>query len=276
MTRAPLVAAALLLVALAAGCFPRRPAPREATMEEVLRYSLRSDDEREEGFVPKAPPHRRAPPRGDDADPDPDLEPPSTDEGPSLSRGRPSDGVLDDGEELPTEGRGFLHRSDYSWGTDELVAALRWAAAEVAAEYPGSARVFVGDLSPSGGGGAPPHASHQTGRDVDIGYFLRDNRAATGFVTVDAETMDAEKTWALMERLVATGLVQYIFVEYPLQAPLREEAARAGWIEADLERLFQHPRGKGARTGVVRHAKGHDDHYHVRIRCPKGDEECRD
>ena len=36
--------------------------------------------------------------------------------------------------------------------------------------------------------------------------------------------------------------------------------------EGTLEALFQYPRGKGRAYGIIRHWKGHKDHFHVRFR----------
>jgi hypothetical protein len=34
----------------------------------------------------------------------------------------------------------------------------------------------------------------------------------------------------------------------------------------DLDELFQYPRGKNRTRGIIRHSKGHVNHFHVRFR----------
>jgi murein endopeptidase len=33
--------------------------------------------------------------------------------------------------------------------------------------------------------------------------------------------------------------------------------------------------GSKKRWGLIDHLGGHADHYHIRIRCPKGDDQCK-
>ena len=186
----------------------------------------------------------------------------------SESIGSPNGGRLRDGFELDREGRGWRQRGKRPFGTDELVAAIVWAIAHVRAQYPATVPVFIGDLSQEGGGRVSPHRSHQSGRDVDIGYFVRGNRPAKRFVDVTPETMDVEKTWALLEGFLSTGMIQYVFIDYALQGVLYEEARSLGWDDGVLNQIFQFPRGSTERVGIIRHARGHDDHFHLRIHCP--------
>ena len=57
----------------------------------------------------------------------------------------------------------------------------------------------------------------------------------------------------------------YLFVDYELQHLLYEEARAMGATEVQLERWFQYPYGRRAARGIIRHWKGHDDHFHVRF-----------
>ncbi len=176
---------------------------------------------------------------------------------------------------MPPSGLGWRCKSRNNYGTAETVAILRWAFAQVARRFPGTVPVVVGDLSRRGGGRLRPHHSHRSGRDVDIGYYARDNRPLRGFERMSEETLDADKTWYLLERLLASGQVEYIFVDYELQGALYDAARRAGWPQAALAGIFQFPRGSSVRRGIIRHARGHDDHFHVRFRCPEGDGACK-
>tara|TARA_B100000029_G_scaffold439116_1_gene455463 strand:- start:420 stop:1082 length:663 start_codon:yes stop_codon:yes gene_type:complete len=195
---------------------------------------------------------------------------------PSQSVGKPFRGRLDAGLKLPKKGDGFYCKSRHVFGTQETVDILIRGFSEISTMYPGSASVVVGDISRKGGGLLVPHRSHQTGRDVDIGYYLRNNKSTKRFVSVDRKTIDAEKSWALMESLIRQGRVQYIFVDYSLQPLLRAEAARAGWDESTLKVLFQYPRKQSHRSGIIRHTPGHRNHMHVRFFCPPNDSKCKE
>lgn len=192
----------------------------------------------------------------------------------SRSVGKPNDGRLVDGRAIPQEGPGWTHMGRNPFGTDETVLLVAWGIAEVGLRYPGTVPVVIGDLSAEFGGPLKPHNSHQSGRDADIGYFAVGNRPLRGFQVMNAESLDAEKTWYLLERLLLTGQVQYLFIHYDLQKVLYEEAQNSGWHQEDLANIFQYPQGKQSRSGIVRHSPGHADHFHVRFRCPAGDDEC--
>jgi murein endopeptidase len=159
-------------------------------------------------------------------------------------------------------------------GTNEGIALLLASIEDVRARYPGTVPIRIGDLSREDGGRLRPHKSHQSGRDVDIGYYARGNRALRRFEKMTAETIDASKTWHFVERLLLTGQVQYIFMSYRIQEVLYLTALDSGWGEQDLRGIFQYPRGHQAKRGVIRHAKGHQDHLHVRFRCPASDTDC--
>ena len=87
-------------------------------------------------------------------------------------------------------------------------------------------------------------------------------------------TLDAEKSWALIEAFIMTGYTQYIFMSYKIQEPLYHEALEVGWSEEALGPIFQYPRGPSVRRGLIRHASGHQDHFHIRFKCPPLDSQC--
>ena len=181
---------------------------------------------------------------------------------------------LKNGKQLPASGPGYTApRRDRVWGTAGTVLHLQEAAAAVARQYPGTVPVFIGDVSLPHGGFMPPHKSHRGGRDVDLSYYRKDNVGLNHFESANSKNMDAEKTWALMSALLDTGHVTAIYVDRSLHAPLRAAAKKMGYDEKTLIRLFEtRGYGKGAsRTAVIRHIRGHRDHFHVRFDCPKGD-----
>ncbi len=191
------------------------------------------------------------------------------------SVGAPNDGRLKGGVRLPAEGPGFLRRKRGSqWGTDETIALTTWAAGRMAEAFPGTAPLVVGDISRAKGGRIRPHRSHQSGRDVDIAFPEKGNRDRTRFNgKLRAGGVDFDKAWFVLESLLLTDRVEYIFADRKLLGPLAKAARRAGWPESELDPLILMPGEKGYR-GIIRHAPGHGAHFHVRFKCPEGDDAC--
>ena len=144
--------------------------------------------------------------------------------GGSRALGLPWDGRLEGGVELAAAGRahftwdGVRERSpSRSWrryGSARLVGTLLAVLREHAAANPGAPRVGVGDLSRPGGGsfgrrfGAPGHASHQNGLDVDVYYPRRDRRERP---PRRPRQIDRRLAQDLVDRFVAAGAAK-VFV----------------------------------------------------------------
>ncbi len=190
-------------------------------------------------------------------------------DGPSQSIGAATSGSLESGCQFPRSGPGWLAVNDNAFGTDETVALLQYALRTTALQFPGTPAVVVGGLSKPDGGFFAPHKSHQSGRDVDIGYAHTSSQKR--FVDAQANNLDLERTWFLMSLLLGSGKVSYVFMDYQVQALLYEALLDQGWTEARLEPLFQYPAGGNVSQGVIRHAVGHLNHFHVRFRCPESD-----
>ncbi len=175
--------------------------------------------------------------------------------------------ILKDGVSLPSTGVGFIApRRKRVWGTPHTVSAIMTACADLARKYPGTAPIYVGDLSFKNGGYMPPHKSHRVGIDADIGYFFKGNDGKDWFATPPNSKFDAEKTLALLESFIATGQVHQFYIDYRLQRRLYREARRQGYKKADLHRMFEYPDKRGSgRSRLIRHLRGHDHHFHVRF-----------
>ncbi|MBO6934270.1 MAG: penicillin-insensitive murein endopeptidase [Deltaproteobacteria bacterium] len=224
------------------------------------------------------PPTHRAAPSGCSAPPAP---------GESQSIGRPTRGELTKGRFLRESE--LIHHVDSDecnyWGTDELVGAIRRAAAAVAAEHPGH-RLTVGELSQRGGGDIRGHASHENGRDVDFGFYFVDEeglpfepsrfvdvrRDRTAHVGGHELTFDVERNWRLIEALLTDeeADLNIIVVSGRIRDWLLAHARSIGVPDA----LYQHASRVLLRPRRGRHP--HRNHFHARIYCPPSDAECRD
>jgi murein endopeptidase len=172
----------------------------------------------------------------------------------SRAIGKPWDGRLVRGVQLPESGPGFLSYDDLldrlpdrgwrRWGTDELVAMLEDVAAGFGEAHPNTPAVLIGDLSRPHGGpfgkryGGLGHASHQNGLDADLYYPRKDRRLTKPLRPGQVNRRLAQD---LVDRFVAAG-AEKIFVG-------------------------PHLRLRGPRGTVIKLAY-HDDHLHVRIPNP--------
>lgn len=195
-------------------------------------------------------------------------------DGKSVSWGSARRGRLYNGVALETTPGLWVRKTERAYGTKRTVALLEAAAADVVARWPDAPALMVGDISKRRGGRLGPHKSHQSGRDADISYYHRGNVATRGFLDMRGETFDAVKNWHIFKTLIDTGEVQYIFVDYRLQKVLYEYALSIGYTPADLEPILQYPHGREGRRGIIRHAGGHDDHWHIRFHCGPNDKHC--
>jgi penicillin-insensitive murein endopeptidase len=138
--------------------------------------------------------------------------------------------------------------------------------------------LLVGELSNRDGGERSGHASHESGRDVDIGVYyvdatgrsVRTDRlmrvGSKGRVADDRRLrFDDARNWRLIEAILTDSevVVQNIFLADALSKRLLAFAERSGSSKRILTR---------ARAALRQPSSGppHDDHLHVRIACPPG------
>lgn len=150
------------------------------------------------------------------------------------------------------------------YGTPETIAAIRFAVNQVQKDHPGAPALVLGDISRANGGRFSPHVSHQSGRDVDLGFYH--TVPVQEFISASPSNLDIPRTWALIEALMEDHKVEYIFIDsyvqsllyryvkYELQAP-----------QAYLEQVFAYG---GGRRALIRHAPGHRNHIHARFWSP--------
>jgi LysM repeat protein len=196
----------------------------------------------------------------------PEFQPPTEEEEErrerSKSGGRPRVSV-----QLPEHKSYVVKRPHLAFGTHETIDAITRALADYRRRSIGGPKVHVGDISKRGGGALRPHLSHRLGRDVDVGYVLRGAEAhRIRFLSATRENFDVARSWALVDAFLDTDRVAYIFMDYWVQQQLYEYAKSHGVRRDELDELFQYPRGRGRSHGVIRHWRGHRDHFHVRFR----------
>ena len=140
-------------------------------------------------------------------------------DGTSISVGKPNNGYLIDGARLPDHGEGFTTRDVWiarnnRYGTDEVIDLVTSVARRMHAKIK-DVKIVIADLSARGGGGQFEfHRSHQSGRDVDFLYYMRDAQGkpfeADAMHVFDASgrakdgsgiTMDVPRTWLLVKEL---------------------------------------------------------------------------
>jgi penicillin-insensitive murein DD-endopeptidase len=196
----------------------------------------------------------------------------------SLTVGYPNDGWQVRAKKVKRSR--YLHieagSRDHCYGHPALVLMLERSARAIARAVPGSV-MLVGDLSRQDGGPLAGHHSHQSGRDADVSYYMRDARGRLfvpkHFVHFDAAgkatdgsgiTFDERRNWLLVQTWLRDKRagIAHIFVADWLRKRLLDYARRdkaSKKYEIEAAELMMQPEN----------AENHDDHFHVRIACPK-------
>jgi penicillin-insensitive murein endopeptidase len=194
--------------------------------------------------------------------------------GPPRILGSTNAGCLVGAQHLPAEGPGWqavrVARNRH-WGHPALIEAIGGLAAR--ARQQGLAALWIGDMSQPRGGPLPwGHASHQVGLDVDIWLDLNPKPPSTpaqreaievpSVVAADGMAVDPAR-WrpahARLIRLAAeTPGVDRVLVNPAIKQELCRTHAGEPWLR------------------WVRPWWGHDEHLHLRLRCPVGQGECQD
>ncbi len=185
-----------------------------------------------------------------------------------ISIGRAHGGVLVAGVRMPEGANWELVSPGLAWGTQETVDGLAHAIDAVAARFPSTPKAFIGDISAKRGGLLHPHVSHQSGRDVDVSYYLTEGHR--WYVTANGSNLDRARTWHFIRTLIADSDVDLILIDTQVQRILKAYALEIGEDPAWLDQIFQ-VGGKSQRP-LIFHAKGHASHLHVRFYSPKAQE----
>lgn len=194
----------------------------------------------------------------------------------SESIGLPYAGRLKNAARLAKHAGWVVRDPQRAFGTDETVRYLETAFDALKEKHPFNFRVEIHDLSFEHGGPISDHASHQSGRDVDIALISTrcSSALACDFRKVSPAQLDARRQWALLYHWLRREQVEAVLVDYSLQAVLYKEAKARGATNEELSRWFQYPRGRAHPGGTIRHYPNHADHLHVRFGCHRSDPEC--
>ena len=185
-------------------------------------------------------------------------------------------GCLQGGVALPTTGPNWqvmrISRNRF-WGHPELIAFLE-RFAKLAAEATGWKGILIGDMAQPRGGPLPfGHLSHQVGLDVDIWFMPepdhtlskheRDTISASNLVAADGLHVDPQ-TWTPAD---------IAFIKTAAEQPEVERVLVNAAIKKELCRVED--KGHDAWMSKVRPWYGHNDHIHVRLKCPADSPNCR-
>ncbi|MCE8014909.1 penicillin-insensitive murein endopeptidase [Halomonas sp. MCCC 1A17488] len=182
-------------------------------------------------------------------------------------------GCIAGAERLPEEGEGYqavdLKRNRH-YGHPSLVDYIERLGERISKA--GFGPILVGDMAQPRGGPMPyGHVSHQTGLDVDIWFRLdlpflerseRDELEQP--ILVDPRSQRLDERWTdqhaeLIRHAADDPRVMRIFVDSAVKRDLCERE----WDDRSWLR-------------VIRPWHSHDEHLHVRLRCPPGQTECAD
>jgi murein endopeptidase len=182
----------------------------------------------------------------------------------SVSLGAPNRGILFNAVEFPDSPLWKRADPTHSWGTAESVKFVEFAITRVNEQFDNTPLVYVGDFSARRGGRLRPHKSHQSGRDVDIGYYHLGE--AVWYQRATAHNLDRARTWVLLKALITQTPVEYVFMDKRIQSWLEEYALAHGEDPQWLSQVF----GGASKEGdpIVRHRSGHATHLHVRFENP--------
>jgi penicillin-insensitive murein endopeptidase len=132
--------------------------------------------------------------------------------------------------------------------------------------------LYIGDISQARGGPMTSgHASHQIGLDADIWWLApqrlnlsraeRENLSSIPMRSADQRTVTdswGPKAHALLRAAASDPRVDRIFVAAAIKVEICKTASKADkpWLQK------------------IRPVAGHDTHFHVRLKCPKGARLC--
>ncbi|ASF47362.1 penicillin-insensitive murein endopeptidase [Methylovulum psychrotolerans] len=192
------------------------------------------------------------------------------------SIGTYTSGCLSGAAILPKEGLGYqvmrLSRNRF-YGHPELTQFIEKLGQATAAQ--GLGALLVGDLGQVRGGPTlSGHRSHQTGLDVDIWFMLSQQAMQRSL------TLSERESWSAPSVLAADGDSIDLRQWTGANAKVLELAATMPevdriFVNASVKReLCLRRVGNSPWLRKIRPWWKHDDHFHVRLKCPAGNAHC--
>lgn len=187
-------------------------------------------------------------------------------------------------------------RANNYYGHPVAVSAVLEVARALRKRFPDAPRVPVGELSNRMGGQIYGHLSHQNGLDVDVFFVAAEElpgckdgpryelRTRTGGKSTWVVSPDFQRAWnwALVSGFATRRDVRTIFIGGLLRKDLGAWARKNGISARERRRTMRklHPvfcrPPRGYRPDTYRgNFCPHDDHIHVRFRCPSTSPGCR-
>lgn len=159
-----------------------------------------------------------------------------------------------------------------NWGTKPLVDGLRAIAAYMRGSGKAQTNLAIGDISSANGGKLGGHASHQTGRDVDIGFYMFDAQSGqpvdgefvkfsqgrdgfTGWMGNRKVRFDSQKNWDLVQSILNHPDPNFRPTNIFIADGLKAQILRAGGSSPDVPRAAR----------LMSYWPGHDNHLHLRV-----------
>ncbi len=199
--------------------------------------------------------------------------------GPARVIGGAAHGCIAGAPELPPDGPGYeairlsRHRN---FGHPDLIAFVERLGRH--AQTAGLPVFYIGDMAQPRGGPLPfGHASHQTGIDVDVWFTLapkpylppaqREEVDLPSMLLANYHEIDpqrfGDKQVELLRLAASDPAVERIFVNAVIK-------------EALCHRMIGTAPSERAWLERIRPWYGHDEHFHVRLRCPEGSPDCEE
>ena len=185
---------------------------------------------------------------------------------PTVSVGSVRRGRVLFGKKLESDEWIYVKDPNGSWVVDPAPKVLRELSQSIKAQYPDFDRLVINDGSVRHGGIYRPHRTHQSGRDIDIRYLLKGSvKGDYTFRFVTPANFDTERNWAIVKWLYDSGQVSRILMDHGHQKRLWKYARkRLKLSRAEIAPILSYPyRQRGA---LVRHARGHYNHFHVSLK----------
>jgi murein endopeptidase len=186
-----------------------------------------------------------------------------------MSVGSPSAGLLVNGKNAVKNDLYSPVAPGTAWGTEETLSYLDAALRKVHERIADTPVLQLGDISARSGGPISPHVSHQAGRDVDIAYFYLGEQR--WYRRGNAQNLDLARNWAFVRALITETDVELIFIDHSIQQLLRDYAVSIGEDSTWVAGLF----GGAGQRAIIRHARGHATHVHIRFYNPIAEETAR-